>query len=114
MAFTHLNEWLKQEKEKWEKAPREGFFVVIPYYVIEDPKLPDKSKVLYGLISALANKEGYCYATNSYLADKLGCKERIVRYHLSILKRKKLIKVEVEKNSTGTWRKIWIAKKPIL
>jgi len=114
MSFTPLNEWLKQEKEKWEKVPREGFFVVLPYYVLEDQKLPDKSKLLYGLISALANKHGYCYATNNYLAEKLGCKERIVRYHLTILKNRGLIKVEVEKDSTGTWRKIWIAKKPIL
>ena len=47
-------------------AEKAGFYAVIPGAVRYDPDLSYFAKILYGEISALATKEGYCYATNSY------------------------------------------------
>ncbi len=45
---------------------RMGYYCVIPAKVLCDNELLADEKILYGHISALANKEGYCYASNDY------------------------------------------------
>ena len=46
-----------------------NYYAIIPATVRYDTNLKYAEKLLYGEITALANKNGYCYTQNKYLAD---------------------------------------------
>lgn len=82
--------------------PKEGFFYNIPASVFE-ADIPDKAKLLFGLLSSLLNKEGYCYASNDYLSKKLKLNSSDISRYLTILG--KLGTVQIE-NRQSKWRKV--------
>lgn len=59
-----------------EQEIKMGYYCVIPAMILDDNELLSDEKILYGRIAGLANKEGYCYASNDYFeksfADKTG------------------------------------------
>lgn len=46
-----------------------SYYAVIPAEVRYDKDLKPNEKLLYGEIWALAQKEGYCWASNNYFAE---------------------------------------------
>ena len=46
-----------------------NYYAIIPSTVRYDPDLKPSEKLLYGEITSLTNKMGYCFATNKYFAD---------------------------------------------
>jgi len=82
-------------------------FAQIPLSVLCNSKLSASARVLYGLIISKHSSEGYCYATNSTLAEWLGTTESTVVKRLKELKNEGLIKFFYATNEQGTSRKIY-------
>lgn len=57
--------------------------------------IPPNAKLLYGEITALCNKEGYCWATNKYFADLYGVHKNTVSEWINILASRNFIISEV-------------------
>ena len=86
------------------------YYMNIPAFVWDDKDLLRKPKaiLLYGHISTLANKKGYCWATNEYFAKRLSVDKRTVIDYLNLLVDKKYIKRKVfhKKNSKEVERRM--------
>ncbi len=46
------------------------YYCVISAEVLNDERIPDGAKILYGEINALCHSEGYCFATNEYFSKR--------------------------------------------
>lgn len=66
-----------------------------------------QEKGLWSLLFGLSFKEGYCFATNEYLAYRMGTSSNAVKTMLSSLKKKTLIDIKDE-NRRKKDRKIYI------
>jgi uncharacterized phage protein (TIGR02220 family) len=45
------------------------YFIILPSYIRHDKNLKPSEKLIFGEILALSQKEGYCWANNSYFAE---------------------------------------------
>ena len=72
--------------------------VYVPGKVLHHPDLTKTQAILYGRILALSNQEGYCWASNKWLADDLQCTPRTTRRHLNVLEENKFLRREVERD----------------
>ena len=81
-----------------ENENRIGYYSVIPATVLYNKELKANEKLLYAIITSLACKEGYCFASNEYLAEKLGVNRKTVSSWITHLEEKKFIIREVIKN----------------
>ena len=75
--------------------------------------LKPNAKLLYGEITALSNKLGYCFASNSYFAELYGVNKNTVSRWIGDLNKLGFITVQIERNSNNqiTKRIIGIDKK---
>ena len=72
-----------------------AFWAVIPAAVRYDKHLPPNAKLLYGEVTAMSDKLGYCYAQNSYFAKLFGMSERSVTRLLSTLVERGYLRIDV-------------------
>lgn len=98
-------------KENQEKV---GYYSVIPATVLYNKELKANEKLLYAIITSLACKEGYCFASNKYLAEKLDVNPKTISSWISDLKNKNFIVVELIRNENNQiiQRKIYINDAP--
>ena len=83
-----------------------NYYAIIPATVRYDNELTDKAKLLYGEITCLCNKQGYCFATNNYFANLYSCTNRVIQLAISKLQEKGYIKIIIENNCQ---RKIYLS-----
>lgn len=69
-------------------------YIKIPIVLFSDTNVSSSAKLLYGLLVLLTYQEGYCYANNNYLADKLNIGTRAITRLLKELSDNKYIKME--------------------
>ena len=67
-----------------------GYYAIIPANV-RYSDIPGNAKLLYGEITALSGREGYCYARNEYFAELYQTSERTIKRWISELKDKGFI-----------------------
>ena len=91
-----------------------GYYSVIPATVLYNKELKANEKLLYAIITSLACKEGYCFASNKYLAEKLNVNPKTVSSWISDLRDKDFIIVELIRNGNNQiiQRKIYIKDSP--
>ena len=75
-----------------------NYYAIIPATVRYDKSLKANEKLLYGEITALSNKNGYCYAQNRYFANLYNVSIETVSRWLSHLQQLGFIQMEVKRN----------------
>ncbi len=97
-----------------ENQDNVGYYSVIPATILYNKELKANEKLLYAIITSLACKEGYCFATNKYLSEKLGVNPKTISSWISDLSKKNFIIVEVIRNENKQiiQRKIYINDAP--
>ena len=91
-----------------------SYYAIIPANVRYDEDLKDKAKLLYGEITSLSDKYGYCYASNKYFADLYKVSTRTISDLITSLVKQNYIQVKFEyKKDTKQiiQRKIYLWKK---
>lgn len=68
-------------------------YIIIPVELVCDNNISSSTKILYGVIKSLSYKEGFCFASNSYLASIVNLDNRTITRHVSILLKNGYIKI---------------------
>lgn len=69
-----------------DKNRTPGYYAIIPATVRYDKNLNNGAKLLYGEITALCNKEGYCWASNKYFSNLYNTSDRTISRWVKQLK----------------------------
>lgn len=86
-----------------------NYYAVIPA-TVRYADIPPNAKLLYWEITALCNQEGYCWASNWYFAKLYWVSETSVSLWVKSLVEIWLIKTELIKNNTWTFRKLALSE----
>ncbi len=91
-----------------------GYYSIIPSTILYNNNLKPNQKLLYAIITSLSCKEGYCFASNKYLAEKLKVNPKTISNWISDLNSKGFIIVDIEKNENNQviQRRIYINDTP--
>ena len=101
---------IRHIRHNMEQKETPGFYAVIPATVRYDKNVCSGAKLLYGELTALTKKEGYCYASNKYFADLYGVDAGTISRWVSKLRECGYISVEV---TDRVHRKIWILENKV-
>lgn len=78
-----------------------GYYAIIPATVLFNEKIKANEKLLYAVITVLSNKEGYCFASNSYLGRLLNAQPHTISKWISHLKELGVVCLDIIKNDKG-------------
>lgn len=93
-----------------------SYYSIIPASVRYDKELKPNEKLLYGEITALAQAQGYCWASNSYFAELYDVSKETVSRWISKLDKKGYVRTKVlyvENSKQIDKRFIYISDTPI-
>lgn len=92
------------EPEEKEQEYSSSQFLMLTYDILTDERLNDFERILYSAITGLCRKEGYCWASNAYIAKMLNKSEsRVIDsitklVNLGYLKREVVYKKKKDKD----------------
>ena len=78
-----------------------AYWALIPASVRYDRGLPASAKLLYGEITALSNRKGYCHAQNAYFCDLFDLSDRSITRLLSDLAKGGYIRLDVIRSESN-------------
>ena len=84
------------------------YYAVIPANVRYDTRLTLGARMMYGEITCLSNKEGYCWASNRYFAEIYEVHENTIQNWITSLKKFDYIRINTIQSQTGSTRKIYL------
>lgn len=87
-----------------------SYYAIIPADVRYDEGIPANAKLLYGEISALIGEDGYCFASNEYLASRFKMTHEAIARLITKLEKAGHICRVIEKDESGQimTRKIYL------
>lgn len=91
-----------------EIREKPNYYSILPAEIRYSKDLSWFEKILYAEITALSNKEGYCYASNSYLSTSFNISDKTITRAVKELNNKGLIFVVYEQIGEKTHRKIYL------
>lgn len=78
-----------------------NYYAIIPANIRYDNNLKAIEKLMYGEITALTNKEGYCFAKNGYFAELFEVANNTVSRWISNLEKRGYIRVNIIRDKRG-------------
>ncbi len=85
-----------------------SYYAIIPAPVLYSKALTNFQKILYANISALTNKDGFCFASNDYFAELFGTTIETISRAVSGIAKAGFVIVEIDKQA-GNSRKIYLS-----
>ena len=93
-----------------------SYYAIIPAYIRYNKELKFAERLMYGEITALSNKEGYCFASNRYFADLYGVSQSTISRWISHLAELGSLHVEIIRNDKKeiVERRIYVIDNPYM
>ncbi len=86
----------------------ESMWVVIPWSILTAKQLTSTEKLIYGEISALQRRDGYCRASNEYLGAAIGVHPNSVSRIIRKLRKMEILTIDFEDCNGKTKRRIYL------
>lgn len=83
-------------------------YITIPSALLKDPEIDHSTAVLLAVIASLSAKDGFCWASDNFLANECKCKPRMISYRLKILEKNGHIIRQTYKEGMLNKRKIFV------